>query len=205
MKYVLIIVSIIVIIITLVLYFKLCKEIKNNEQISRDYLVKKVNSFSVLLFILFIMTLISVGSNIYRTINTVNANNDINKYEYYLNEYIKNDDVHSRLEYFPKEIDKDKVLAFGEFNRSRLFDAAYFIYLDYQYDDIASEIDKITDISIKTVTNKDSNDTIYVISDDGKGTMEYVLVNDNDNTVIYVFNQLFKSKDIDIDEKYFIE
>ena len=71
MKYVLIIVSIVVIILTMFIYFKLMKEVKNNKQISRDYLIKKVNTFSILLGVLFVFTIISVGSNIYKAINLI--------------------------------------------------------------------------------------------------------------------------------------
>lgn len=205
MKYVLIIVSIIVIILTMVIYFKLMKEVKNNKQISKDYLIKKVNTFSILLGVLFILTIISIGSNIYKAINEIRVNEDITKYNFYISEYKKNDDVHSKLDYFPKEIEKDKVISFGEYNRDGLFDGSYFIYLDYKYDDISEEINKIKDKSIKVINEVDSVYTIYVISDDGNGTQEYVLVNYDTKEIIYVFNQLFTSKEISINEDYFLE
>lgn len=60
MKYALIIGSIVLIILTLIIYFNLRKELKNNKNITKKYLNKKINDFSILLFLLLVMSIISI-------------------------------------------------------------------------------------------------------------------------------------------------
>lgn len=60
MKYALIIGSIVLIILTLIIYFNLRKELKNNKNITKKYLNKKINDFSILLFLLLVMSIITI-------------------------------------------------------------------------------------------------------------------------------------------------
>ena len=60
MKYALIIGSIVLIILTLIIYFNLRKVLKNNKNITKKYLNKKINDFSILLFLLLVMSIISI-------------------------------------------------------------------------------------------------------------------------------------------------
>ena len=60
MKYALIIGSIVLIILTLIIYFNLRKELKSSKFISKKYLNSKVNDFSILLFLLLVMSVITI-------------------------------------------------------------------------------------------------------------------------------------------------
>ena len=57
MKYVLIVGCIIIIVLTLFIYFNLKKELKKNKRITKQYLNKKINDFSILLFLLLVMSI----------------------------------------------------------------------------------------------------------------------------------------------------
>lgn len=207
MRIFLTILSIIMIIITLYFYFNLKNDLKKKNRITKIYILDKLKIFNILLIVSISLSVITIIYNISTGINRIRKNENIDNYELYINEYIKNDDIHSNLSSFPKNIDKNNVLSFGEYNRDGLFDGSYFIYLRYQYEEelFNKELSRIKVLSNKKIENKDINYIAYIINDDYHGTSEYVLIDETNYQIIYVFNQLFSSSELDINKNFFLE
>ena len=203
MRLILAMCSLLIICFTIVYYLLFKKEVNSNKRMSDKVFKSKMNTFSVLTVVSIVLGIISVAYNIYYSFSTINENNDIKRYNEYVS-YIKSyDDAHSDLSFFPKEVDKSNVVNFYNYNKNGFKESSYFVLLSYKYDEenVTIEEDRIKSISTYEM-NRD-NDKVYIISDNGKGNKEYVIV--KDNIITYVFNQLFKKDDLDIDKSYFIE
>ena len=132
--------------------------------------------------------------------NDVNVYNDISKYHEYLVSLRNSDDVHSDLLIFPEESKNYQVNEFKYFSRNGLFDGNYFFYLEVKLgDDFFSEVNRIKNISIdyngiikKPIYEKEYFGLpCYITIFDGFDTYEYALINEEEKTITYLFNQLF--------------
>jgi len=192
--------SVIIIIVTIIYFLNLRRYLNNSKMVSREQLLKKTKPLDAILTITIGISIIGVSYNIYKSVSIIRHNDNISNYETYIEEYKKNDDVHTKLKSFPAKINKENVIDFSEYNRDGLFDGSYFIYLKYQYDEDSfnSEFDRIKEISIKTLKEKDSKYITYIISDDEMGTKEYVLIDKDKLIIVYNFIQLFELSELNI-------
>ena len=127
---------------------------------------------------------------------------DINNYESYLSLLKNSSDVQSGLFIFPSSVDVENVIEFKYVKEDGFFDGSYIFYLVCNYDDISykNEIDRIKNIFINygnlIKTPLYLNDNIYITISDVYGTYEYVIFDDSNNKVAYIFNQLLDFDDI---------
>ena len=203
------IISIILIIVALKIYFNMKKEFKSDIEIDKKYIEKKVNLFTILIITSIILSLIISFVRIIDDSLQIRENININpnNYNMYIEGYKNNSDIHSELGYFPQKIESDHVLDFAEYNRDGLFDGSYFIYLKYKYNenDFKDELEKIEKISNKKINDNNNQYVAYVLNDDGYNTKEYVLIDEDNKTMVYVFCQLFYSSEINVDKNYFLD
>lgn len=114
---------------------------------------------------------------------------------------------------FPKVLDDDFVEKYSYKKRVGILQDKYQIYLECKYDaeKYAKEIDRLSNISdsydgIKnnvSVKKLDEVNSAYVAISGFNDTYEYALVNNNDNTIRYIFLSFFKESQIDFGKKYY--
>ena len=203
------IISIIYIIITLIIYLKLRKELKSDKKLEIEYIENRIKRFNVLLICSIVLSIITIIVNFINSATFIrkNINIDVSNYNMYIQQYRDAFDVHSELQSFPSIVEQDNVLEFSEFNRDGLFDGSYFICLKYQYNDetFDNEYDRIKNLSIREVDETNGEYLAYIISDDTFNTKEYVLVNKEEMRMVYIFCQLFEQDEIDVDKNYFVD
>ncbi len=221
-KIVFVVLAILLIITTICMYFGIRKDRKIDNKISKKNIEKKVKLFELLVGITVGISVIALVLNIalpsiknrremkvkieqYNTYidnqnNTNNQDNNQNKHDD-KNTKSNQKKRNYKLVAFPKKIESTKKIEFKEYEK----DNGYFVYLKYKYNekDFFKELKRIRPLN-KEEINKD-NYTIYVISNDKKGTYEIVLFDEKELQVTYVFNKLYSKKELNINEHYFLE
>lgn len=132
--------------------------------------------------------------------------NEITNYSTYKRELVNNTDVHSKLVIFPDKIDEKNVIDFQYLKEDGLFDGAYLFYLAIDYDkDLflkeANRIKELHTIYDDTVLSFPTYLTIL----DGYGTYEYVILDEEDDKIIYIFNQLLDWSKTKIEKDYILQ
>lgn len=128
---------------------------------------------------------------------------DISNYNVLLDKLKNKSDVHSKLLIFPTI--NDNITDFKYEEQDGLFDGSYYLYIvaTYNIEGYNKEIDRISNISFND-RKIIKNNNMYVSIYDRMGTYEYVILDENNNKIIYIFNQLFDFKETDIKEEYIL-
>ncbi len=132
----------------------------------------------------------------------VHSYNDLDKYEEYLYKLRYESDAQSRLFIFPDKINKDKVESFEYLVKDSLLEDSYLFYIIINYDEkeFNKEIQRIKDI--KRVYNGKNKYILkaenlkyetYITICDGMDIYEYVMIDNDNKKIIYVFKQLFNA------------
>ncbi len=125
---------------------------------------------------------------------------DIENYNKYLEELQFDTDVHSKLFIFPEKINKDEVEGFEYLKVNSMFNSSYMFYLVVKYNEkeYFEEENRIKSVNrifrggIKYPIYVDKLEyPTYVTISDGHDTYEYVLLDKENNKIVYVFKQLY--------------
>lgn len=133
---------------------------------------------------------------------------DINKYSEILDKLRNTEDVNSGLYIFPEYNHYITDLKYEA--KDGFFDGSYYLFAAASYDDVewVNEITRIKNISVqykdtsKELLHADLRYDTYIAIYDGYGTYEYVLVDEANKKIVYVFNQSFGWNIIDIKPEY---
>ena len=202
-KILLIVAALIFIIVTVMIYFNMKKELFSKKRIDKKYLEKQTKIFNILLIISFVLSVITIIVSTIGSSTEIRENININPSQYstFVEQYIADENIYTSLSSFPKEIEQENVIEFSEYNRDNFLNTSHFIYLKYEYKDkkdYKKEYERIKQLSIKEEVLSDIY-TKYLISNDEDNVLEYVLINDKDKIIIYVFSQFFDKDEIKID------
>ena len=125
---------------------------------------------------------------------------DIENYNKYLEKLKFDTDVHSKLFIFPEKINKDEVEGFEYLKVNSMFNSSYMFYLVVKYNEkeYFEEENRIKSVNrifrggIKYPIYVDKlKYPTYVTISDGHDTYEYVLLDKENNKIVYVFKQLY--------------
>ena len=138
---------------------------------------------------------------------------DIEKYNKYLEELQFDTNVHSKLYIFPEKVNKDNVEGFEYLKVNSLLSGSYMFYIVIKYDEkeyLEEEtrikgLNRIFREGIKyPIYVEDFKYPLYVTISDGYDTYEYVLLDKDNNKIIYVFKQSFFYKN-NLNKDYIVE
>lgn len=138
---------------------------------------------------------------------------DIENYNKYLEELQFDTDVHSKLFIFPEKINKDEVEGFEYLKVNSMFNSSYMFYLVVKYNEkeYFEEENRIKSVNrifrggIKYPIYVDKLEyPTYVTISDGHDTYEYVLLDKENNKIVYVFKQLYFYEN-KLDKEYLVE
>lgn len=138
---------------------------------------------------------------------------DIENYNKYLEKLKFDTDVHSKLFIFPEKINKDEVEGFEYLKVNSMFNSSYMFYLVVKYNEKEyfeeenriKSVNRIFRDGIKYPIYVDKLEyPTYVTISDGHDTYEYVLLDKENNKIVYVFKQLYFYEN-KLDKEYLVE
>ena len=133
---------------------------------------------------------------------------DINKYNEILDKLRNTEDVNSALLIFPEYNYYITDLKYE--SKDGFFDGSYYLFVVAEYDTVEwiNELTRIKNISVeysdtsKGLLYAELRYNTYIAIYDGYGTYEYILVDEENHKMVYVFNQSFGWNVIDIKPEY---
>jgi len=169
--------------------------------------IKKRSIHEYTLLITIVVMSISLFTNFIISFSKIIINDDVENYEDTFQSYRNNYDIHTIMKSFPETVDKENVIEFKELKKEGLLSRSYLIYLTYSYEDeeFFNEVSRLEYLSTKKIElleQKENFDKIYIIADDGKGTKEYALINEDKLHITYVFAQKFNFDSTQIAEDF---
>lgn len=138
---------------------------------------------------------------------------DIENYSVSLVELRENSDAHSGLFIFPDDVKVDNVKEFKYLTRDDLFNGSYLFFLVQKYsnEEYSAEVERLKNVkaefpeSVKNPLYIKNENPTYITIFDGNGSYEYALLDAENKTIVYVFNQLFEWDDVNLDENYMLK
>ena len=130
---------------------------------------------------------------------------DIEKYSEYLNTAIDNNDFHSELYIFPKDVEQDEIKSVNYQTRNSLFNGSYFFSLVTQYNQerFDAEINRLDNVKAtfknsktKTILKYEEESFYLTINRDNR--YEYVKYNVTTLEIAYISNQLYEWNEVNI-------
>ena len=141
-------------------------------------------------------------------IHNEETHNDIENYYNYMYSIREEEKAYTTLAVFPpllNEIEAN-VIKFEYKKANTVLDDLYFLYLECTYNEKnynreLERVDKL--IARKWILETNDKYDIYITRNTGYNTFEYALFDKENLKVIYVFNQVYKNKDLqDIKKEY---
>ena len=195
-------------IVTFIMYIDIKKTLKSHKKVIKKDLEVKTKRFNIMIIISIVLSIIAIVITVIENSTEIKKNANINatNYEIYIKKYKENDDINAELDYFPDNVNASNVIEFSEYRKNGLFSKSYFILLKYQYSksELISELERIKLMSIENIEDNQNPYYIYLISNEDN-IKEYVLLDNNSNQLIYVFNQRFSKKDVEGLSDYFVD
>lgn len=138
---------------------------------------------------------------------------NVEEYAQALIELKDNSDAHSGLFIFPESVNVSNVKEYKYLMRDDLFNGSYLFYLvvNYTDEDYNAEVERLKNIkaeypnSVKNPLYNKIELPTYITIFDGNGSYEYVMLDNENKTIAYIFNQLFNWDEIEINDEYLLK
>lgn len=189
----------------------------------KNKIVTAVIIVATIYLLIAIITTISILGKVIFSPRELLEYEDVLNYENYLYELKNTSRIGTGLLIFPEKINKDEVINFKYTKDSPDFELGYSMYLvmDYDNDTYLKETERIKNLSAKfknfekkplytengfeypayiTIFDGGYEDIYYII--DKYNTFEYVLLDEQNTMIIYVFSKYLSWSELKIDEKY---